>query len=336
MTIDLDQLANDAVSELDIKTPSMGDVTRTVALRKRNRILGGVAAAVLLVVCGAWFLTTLENDRVSIDGVANQGDDAPSSGASGPAGVAVPDVVGLSEAEARRVLEESGFLVSIVVIDGVESGDIVSGEVAETEPRAGSVAEAGSSIDVGIAAGETVGFEKYDDPKLRTQSYYPLIPSPESLGEGWEQFSGLGMNRFVLFDPEEEEASTCDVAEPIVVNDGFFAEYGFGESPDDGLILIARGDSAYLESLFRDFGQLVTCTEDGLGAVVTIKDPPPIPGALEVLRFFSTDDLGQDSENLLIVREDLLLFLGVSEQGGQQADIDQLARDALNDYDAST
>ncbi len=333
MTIDIDQLSEEAVSALDIRTPAMSEVARKVSVRKRNRVLGGVAAAMLLVVGGGWFVSTIENGRVSTDGVASQGEREPVGDAE-PTGVAVPNVVGLAEDEAFRMLQEAGFAVDTVVIDGAEAGTVDVGQIAETNPAAGTVAEPGSVVVLAVAAGEVATYERYDDPALRTQSYFPLIPAPESLGEGWTQFYGGGMNRFVLFDPAEEE-SVCEVNESIVVTNGLYAEYGFGESPDDALLLITRGDTAYLRSFFADFGELITCSEDGLGTVVTIKDAPQLPGAVDVLRFFSTDDLDQDSENILVLRDDLVLFLGVSEQNGQQPDVDQLVTQALADYDAS-
>lgn len=69
---------------------------------------------------------------------------------AGPAPVEVPQVVGMSEQQARQALEDLGL--SMKLGEPVYSGQVPSGQVAEQEPESGKVA-AGSDVTVRLSQG---------------------------------------------------------------------------------------------------------------------------------------------------------------------------------------
>ena len=68
---------------------------------------------------------------------------------TGPATVAVPDVVGLSEAAAIRDLESAGFVVSVVDEPTVEPTE--DGFVLRQNPRGGASRRKGSTVTITVA-----------------------------------------------------------------------------------------------------------------------------------------------------------------------------------------
>ena len=72
----------------------------------------------------------------------------------GTAGVEVPDVVGESETEARRLLEDAGF--SVVVTEQA-SRDQPDGTVLTQDPQAGQTAPEGSPVTIVVSSGTPIG-----------------------------------------------------------------------------------------------------------------------------------------------------------------------------------
>ena len=68
---------------------------------------------------------------------------------TGPASVAVPDVVGLSEAAATRDLEAAGFVVQVVDEPTVEPAE--DGTVLAQSPSAGASRREGSTVTITVA-----------------------------------------------------------------------------------------------------------------------------------------------------------------------------------------
>ncbi|MBO6137370.1 MAG: Stk1 family PASTA domain-containing Ser/Thr kinase [Lachnospiraceae bacterium] len=73
---------------------------------------------------------------------------------SGDSGSSVPDVTGLSQAEAKVTLENAGFVIDIT---NSESDSVEAGNVISQNPTAGSSAEAGSTVIVVISSGKGSG-----------------------------------------------------------------------------------------------------------------------------------------------------------------------------------
>jgi beta-lactam-binding protein with PASTA domain len=69
--------------------------------------------------------------------------------ASGPALVAVPDVVGLDEASAREELEAAGFVVAVLEEETSDPG--ADGTVLAQSPRGGSRVEKGANVSITVA-----------------------------------------------------------------------------------------------------------------------------------------------------------------------------------------
>lgn len=105
--------------------------------KRRNIIIVGVLVALLAVAGIAFALTTGGGDT------------------------AVPDVVGKSETDARRLIEQAGFEVGQV--NQVFDADIESGRVVSTDPEAGEKLEKGSKINLNVSKGT----EPVEVPDLR-------------------------------------------------------------------------------------------------------------------------------------------------------------------------
>ena len=68
----------------------------------------------------------------------------------GPGQAEVPDVTGLSQADAEQELEDAGFTASV---ESATSSDVDSGLVIETDPAGGEMARRGSEVTVTVSTG---------------------------------------------------------------------------------------------------------------------------------------------------------------------------------------
>ena len=77
---------------------------------------------------------------------------ARTRGAAEPESIAVPNVVGLTQAEAKAQIEQAGFTWELNP-DKVTSDTVAEGSVASTDPAAGTQAEKGATVRVTISSG---------------------------------------------------------------------------------------------------------------------------------------------------------------------------------------
>ena len=104
----------------------------TEARKRRTAIIATVVLIALLLIGGSvWALTR---------------------GAAAPESVAVPNVVGLTQAEAKTQIEQAGFTWELNP-DKVASDNVAEGSVASTDPTAGTQAEKGATVRVTISSG---------------------------------------------------------------------------------------------------------------------------------------------------------------------------------------
>ena len=104
----------------------------TKARKRRTAIIATVVLIALLLIGGSvWALTR---------------------GAAAPESVAVPNVVGLTQAEAKAQIEQAGFTWELNP-DKVTSDTVAEGSVASTDPAAGTQAEKGATVRVTISSG---------------------------------------------------------------------------------------------------------------------------------------------------------------------------------------
>ena len=104
----------------------------TKARKRRTAIIVTVVLIALLLIGGSvWALTR---------------------GAAAPESVAVPNVVGLTQAEAKTQIEQAGFTWELNP-DKVTSDTVAEGSVASTDPAAGTQAEKGATVRVTISSG---------------------------------------------------------------------------------------------------------------------------------------------------------------------------------------
>lgn len=179
-------------------------------------------------------------------------------------------------------------------------------------------------------------YETYDEWKGHELA--PLVPSPEDLGPGWNNFGVQLLPEAPLFDPsDEEEGDSCGLTEPLLVRNGFIAEHGYGESPDDALVLVSRGTTDQLRAIYDGLRILFECPaqNDPAGNVFRPKPAPELPGVIESIRYATDDDLGQHLEGILLRRADFVYLLGVFEQeGAEPIDLDVLVTRLITEYDA--
>ena len=102
------------------------------ARKRRTAIIVTVVLIALLLIGGSvWALTR---------------------GAAAPESIAVPNVVGLTQAEAKTQIEQAGFTWELNP-DKVTSDTVAEGSVASTDPTAGTQAEKGATVRVTISSG---------------------------------------------------------------------------------------------------------------------------------------------------------------------------------------
>ena len=102
------------------------------ARKRRTAIIASVVAIALLLIAGSvWALTRR---------------------AAAPETVAVPTVVGLSQANAKAQIEAAGFVWELNS-EKVASDSVEEGSVASTDPAGGTQAEKGSTVRVTISSG---------------------------------------------------------------------------------------------------------------------------------------------------------------------------------------
>ena len=102
------------------------------ARKRRTAIIATVLLIALLLIGGSvWALTR---------------------GAAEPESIAVPNVVGLTQAEAKAQIEQAGFTWELNP-DKVTSDTVAEGSVASTDPTAGTQAEKGATVRVTISSG---------------------------------------------------------------------------------------------------------------------------------------------------------------------------------------
>lgn len=102
------------------------------ARKRRTAIIATVVLIALLLIGGSvWALTR---------------------GAAAPESIAVPNVVGLTQADAKAQIEQAGFTWELNP-DKVASDTVAEGSVASTDPAAGTQAEKGATVRVTISSG---------------------------------------------------------------------------------------------------------------------------------------------------------------------------------------
>jgi serine/threonine-protein kinase len=127
----------------------------------------------------------------------------PASGENVPAGtavavvvgkqqttVAVPDVVGQDADDAKRELEDAGFTVRSASVDGGNEG-----EVASTDPAAGTQAAAKSTVTLRVFSGDS---DSIDMPDVRGERFEQAQAT--LAGEG---FSNIRLRQESTNDPSE-------------------------------------------------------------------------------------------------------------------------------------
>jgi hypothetical protein len=169
MSIDLDDLARDAVAKAPTRVPELNALRERVAQRRRRRrILTGAAVGPLLALAavGTWALidgddhasqviaagrpdpTSVTPAAPASDGQFDSTDAEEPSGSSEDTMAAVPDVVGLDVDEATEILDELGLRTEILE---TSEPDAAPGMVTAAEPAPGSQVESGVTVTLTVA-----------------------------------------------------------------------------------------------------------------------------------------------------------------------------------------
>lgn len=155
---------------------------------------------------------TFENDDDAESGLVL--DQNPSANSQAPEGskinlvisqgseqVNVPDVVGMSENEARTTLRDNGFILGNVDID--DSEDVEKGKIISQNPSAGSKANTGSIVDIVVSG----GVEEVEVPDITNMDVAEAKRTVEGLGltikQGKSEASDtVPEGSIILQDPE--------------------------------------------------------------------------------------------------------------------------------------
>lgn len=348
---DLDRLGEQQVAESTATTPTMmWLVERSAKLRQRRRFLiaAAVTPVILLIGVAGWLTVGSENIGQSIESVDQPDNPSsaadPNSNGNGDSSAApdalviVPNVVGITVDKAFDILDEVGLEVDWDVVSELE-GQTPSGDlVVKTSPEPGVEVQPGSTVVLFVFEPEQRNFYDYLDPDLQTEPLYPLVLDPAELGAGWDEFFLGFLSEVVLFDPAQEGGlPACSAVDPLIVRDGFLAEYGFEASPDDALFVVSTGSPEELVAFYNNFRDLNACSSGGpLEQVVTLLPDPELPGVIEATRTTTNDNLNQRSEVLLIHHEDFVYLMAIGiKDGAEPFDIVSLATELLAAYEAS-
>ena len=162
MSIDLDDLARDAVASSPTATPDVGALRRRVKERQRHRrILTGAAVVpfVVLAAIGVWAMNDSEDapaqvvaagseDPATTRAVGQSEEAVPLPTPEDPTGtstLAVPYLIGNSAAEATDELGSLGLISDVVVRPGA---DLSRGVVVATDPEEGTQVATGATVIV--------------------------------------------------------------------------------------------------------------------------------------------------------------------------------------------
>jgi serine/threonine-protein kinase len=107
----------------------------------------------------------------------------------GPGQAEVPDVTGLSQADAEQELEDAGFSTSV---ESATSSDVDSGLVIETDPSGGEMARRGSEVAVTVSTGAA----KVEVP--------PVVG--QTLNAAKQQLSAVGLDFSSSEEPSDRPA----------------------------------------------------------------------------------------------------------------------------------
>jgi eukaryotic-like serine/threonine-protein kinase len=158
--------------------------------KRRNKLIAlGVVAALIAAVV-VWALTRSEQVRV-------------------------PTVIGESQEEATRILEDAGFDVAASTFESCEEQDTVS----EQDPAAGSMADEGSTVEISISLGLRV--EVPDVVGRPAGEATRMLDNADLLSQERRVFSdSVEAGRVVRTDPSAGESIECESAVTMFVSKG--------------------------------------------------------------------------------------------------------------------
>ncbi len=79
----------------------------------------------------------------------------------------VPNVVGMEENDAKKALEEAGYLVTV---ESIDTDEVAAGKVAQQSPQAGENAAAGSNVTISVSTGVSEGMVPMPDLRGKTEA----------------------------------------------------------------------------------------------------------------------------------------------------------------------
>src|SRR5882762_9691397 len=129
----------------------------------------------------------------SAGAIANIGDPVTLTISTGPPQVAVPNVVGLAEADADTAITNAGLVVGTDVTSS--SSTVPSGSVISESPAAGTMVNAGSSVVETISTGSPTGIPSMPSSPPSFVTNCPTLAFSDQFNEGQANFnSSLSSN----------------------------------------------------------------------------------------------------------------------------------------------
>ena len=187
------------------------------------------------------------------------GESAPSGStieldvSQGPNALAVPDVTGLSTAEARAKLEAANLIVRVTeqASDTVEAGRVIS-----QSPSGGIEAKPGTTVELTVSTGTAQGTVPNVVGMDVTNAENTLIASGLTLGSKTETAGPEPAGQVVSQDPPSGSAAAAGAAVNVVVSSGP------ATAPVPSVLNLSRGDA---EAAISDAGFTADTQEQSVG-----------------------------------------------------------------------
>ena len=229
----------------------------------------GILAAIALIAVVWWLIASSKNQE--------------------PEQVAIPEnIIGMTAIEAQRSLEDLGLMMEQG--QPIASDTVDKGKVAATDPKPGSMVDAGSTVTIQLSSGAA----EITVPDVSGQTQEAARKALEDAGlrvgsVKYEDDSKVAADRVIRTTPEAGSSASKDEEVILVLSSGYVSiDSGqvVGKSQEQGLKYLAdlglQTNTVTEETTAVPNGQIVSVEPSGrvkVGSSVTVKvaKTPPAP-----------------------------------------------------------
>ena len=261
-------------SQILEEDPDNEDEEKEIARKKKKRktiwaVVIGILAAIALIAVVWWLIASNKNQE--------------------PEQVAIPEnIIGMSAIEAQRSLEGLGLVMEQG--QAIASDTVDKGKVAATDPKPGSLVDAGSTVTIQLSSGAA----EITVPDVSGQTQEAARKTLEDAGlqvgsVKYEDDSKVAADRVIRTTPEAGSSATKDEEIILVLSSGYVSiDSGkvVGKTQEEGLKYLAdlglQTNTISEETTEAPNGQIIAVDPSGrvkVGSSVTVKvaKTPPAP-----------------------------------------------------------